>query len=110
MANQVTLKQGEAKTLTLTVREDGQAVDLSGATLFLGVKRYKSDTAYAFSKNDGDFNKVQAAQGMVSVFLTATDTNKEPGTYVGELKASFPGNVVEKSGDWLVLIEPAVTG
>jgi hypothetical protein len=47
---------------------------------------------------------------MVSVFLTATDTNKEPGTYVGELKASFPGNVVEKSGDWLVLIEPAVTG
>ncbi|MEW6386821.1 MAG: hypothetical protein AB1491_04810 [Thermodesulfobacteriota bacterium] len=109
MASQVTLKQGEAKTLTLTVTEAGQAVDLSGATLFLGVKRYKTDTAYTFSKNDGDFNKTQAAQGMVSVFLTGADTDREPGAYVGELKAAFPGSVVEKSTDWLVLIEAAVT-
>ena len=110
MSSKVTLKQGEAKPLTLTVTEEGQAVDLTSATLFLGVKRYKSDAAYTFSKSDADFDKSQAAQGIVSVFLTASETNQEPGTYVGELKASFPGSVVDKSVDWLVLIEPAVTG
>ena len=112
MAN-VTLKQGEAKTLTLTVTDkDGAAVDLTGCTLFLALKRHKGDGDYTFSKNHSDFDASQAAQGIVSVFLTATDTNQVPGPYVGELKVTFPGAppaTVEKSGDLTVIIEGAVT-
>jgi hypothetical protein len=112
MAN-ITLKQGEAKTLTLTVSDkDGAAVDLSGCTLFLALKRHKGDGDYTFSKNHSAFNTEDAAQGIVSVFLAETDTNQVPGPYVGELKVTFPGGppaTVEKSGDLMVIIEGAVT-
>jgi hypothetical protein len=102
MAETITLKQGEAKLLTLTVTdESGAAVNLSGCTLFLGVKRPKGED-YIFSKDHVDFNLSQAAQGIVSVFLGDTDTTQAPGPYLGELKVIFPGvapNTVEKSSD-----------
>ena len=109
----ITLKQGEAKTLTLTVTDkDGAAVDLTDCTLFLAAKSHKTEAEYVFSKEHSDFDLSQAAQGIVSVFLTGTDTNQVPGPYVGELKVSFPGTppaTVEKSGDLTVIIEAAVT-
>jgi len=112
MVEIITLKQGEAKLLTLTVTdESGAAVNLNGCTLFLGVKTPKGE-AYAFSKDHGDFNLSQAGQGIVSVFLGDTDTNQTPGPYVGELKVLFPGtapNTVEKSDDLALSIERAVT-
>jgi hypothetical protein len=112
MVETMTLKQGEAKLLTLTVTDaSGAAVNLSGCTLFLGVKRPKGED-YVFSKDHGDFILSQAAEGIVSVFLGDTDTTQTPGPYVGELKVIFPGaapNTVEKSGDLALTIERAVT-
>jgi hypothetical protein len=112
MVETITLKQGEAKLLTLTVTDaSGAAVNLSECTLFLGVKRPKGGD-YAFSKDHSDFNLSQTGQGIVSVFLGDTDTNQTPGPYVGELKVIFPGatpNTVEKSGDLALTIERAVT-
>lgn len=108
-----TIKQGEAKNLTLTVTdENGGAVDLTGCTLFLAVKRHKGDGDYAFSKDHSAFDLSQAAQGIVSVFLGDTETQQTPGPYVGELKVTFPGEppvTVEKSGDLALIIERAVT-
>jgi hypothetical protein len=113
MADTITLKQGEAKKLTLTVTDESNAaVDLSGTTLFLGVKKKKGDPDYAFSKNHSAFDLNQAAQGIVSVFLEDMDTDLTPGPYVGELKVTFPGAApatMEKSGDLALTIERAVT-
>jgi hypothetical protein len=112
MAETITLKQGEAKLLTLTVTDtSGAAVNLDGCTFFLGVKAPKGEN-YVFSKEHDDFNLGQAGQGIVSVFLGDTDTNQTPGPYVGELKVIFPGAApvtVEKSGDLAVSIERAIT-
>jgi hypothetical protein len=90
---------------------DGAAVNLSDATLLLGVKRNKSDAAYAFSKEDAAFNKDQAALGIVSVVLSAADTDQPEDTYIGELKCSWTGPpaVVEKSADFYIQIRLAVT-
>jgi len=111
MAKFITVKQGEAKNLTLTVTDSGVAVDLMGATLFFGVKRQKSDAAYIFSKDDEDFDKGQVAQGIIRVFLTAANTAQTPGPYVGELKVSWPGNParVDKSSNLALIVEEAVT-
>jgi len=109
--SEIILKQGEAKTLTITVKDsDGLAVDLSAATLFLGVKKAKSDTAYAFSKDDADFTKTQAAQGIVSVALTESDTDQTKGKYIGELQCSWTGppEVIDKSADFYLQIVEAV--
>lgn len=107
----IILKQGEAKTLTLTViDQNGAAVDLSGATLLLGVKKDKADAAYTFSKLDAAFTKTLAAQGVVTVDLTATDTNQPEATYIGELRCAWGGGAVtEKSADFYIQIRRAVT-
>ena len=108
-----TIKQGEAKNLTLSVTdENGGAVDLTGCTLLLAVKRHKGDEDYAFAKEHAAFDLSQAAQGIVSVFLADTDTQQTPGPYMGELKVTFPGEppvTVEKSVDLALTIERAVT-
>jgi len=106
------IKSGEAKTFTITARDaDGAAVDLSAATLLLGVKKSKSDTAYTVSKEDADFDKSQAAVGVVSVDLDANDTDQDEATYVGELKCTWAGppEVVQKSADFFLQIQRAVT-
>ncbi len=112
MSEKLTIKQGEAKTVTFTVTgADGMAVNLSAATLLLGVKAAKNDAAYALSKLDAAFDKTQAALGIVSVNLSTTDTNLAEKTYIGELKCSWigPPAVVNKSADFYLQIKRAVT-
>ena len=42
--NSISLKQGEAKTVTITMKNSaGQAVDLTGCTLFFGMKKLVGD-------------------------------------------------------------------
>ena len=106
------LKQGEAKTLTLTVKDGkGTPVDLTAATLFLGVKKSKSDGTYALSKDHAAFDTSRAAQGIVSVGLNAVDLAGEEAIYIGELKCSWAGppEVIDKSADFYLQIKSAVT-
>jgi hypothetical protein len=111
MSEKLTVKQGEAKTLTFTVKDaDGVAVDLSGATLTLGVKRDKSDSSYALTKDDNDFEKTQASLGIVTVDLEEADTDLDEATYIGELKCAWTGPpaVIKKSADFYLQIKRAV--
>jgi hypothetical protein len=106
-------KQGEAKTLTLTVTDEyGAAVDVSEATLHLGIKQNKNQAAYAIEKVDDDFTKTLGAQGIVTVFLTVTDTNIIPGIYVGELAVTWNASpdIIEKTADFdLKIIKSVIT-
>jgi ribosomal protein S11 len=104
------IKQGEAKTITFTVKDAlGVGVDLSQAALLMGVKKYKSETDYTFSKADQEFDKSQAANGIVAVNLSASDTSQPEATYIGELKCAWAGPVIKKSEDFFLQIKGAVT-
>ena len=106
----IAIKQGEAKTVTFTVKDaSGAGVDLSGAVLLLGVKRDKSEAEYTFSKADPEFDKTQAAGGIVSVNLSAADTGQPEATYIGELQCAWEGPVIKKSEDFFLQIKRAVT-
>jgi len=107
---QLNFKQGEAKTVTFTVNDGGSTVDLSGCTVFFGVKSVKTNVAYIFSHDDGDFDKTNEDTGIVTLFITAANTNQTPGTYYGELRITFPGSPapIDKSQDINVVIEQAV--
>jgi len=105
----VIFKQKEAKTLVLTITDNGVPVDLSAAILELGVKKHKSDTTYVINKKDTDFDKTQAINGIVSVYISDQDTNQDPWAYVGELKVVFSASSIDKSADLTIIIEQAVT-
>jgi hypothetical protein len=104
----VTLKQKEAKPIKFVAQADGAPMNLSGATLFFGVKQTKNDTSFVFSKDDTQFDKSKAADGIVAVFLDTADTNQVPGAYVGELKIEFLDGSIDRSDDLNVVIEQAV--
>ena len=107
--NILTLKQGEEKPLIITVKDSsGSVVNLDDTTLFLGVKSLKTDTNYAFSKDDTKFNKDDAAVGVVIVLLETEDTAID-GKFYGELKISYDGGIIEKSSDFILKILKAVT-
>ena len=109
MAAKLAMKQGEAKTITFTVKDAaGVVVDLSAAILTLGFKKDKADTAYALAKATAAFGKTLASTGVVTVNLTETDTNLAEGTYVGELKCAWTGPVINKSCDFYLQIKSAV--
>lgn len=110
MANKLVIKQGEAKIISFTVNDaQGAGVDLSGAALLLGIKKDKSDSDYTFSKADQDFDKSQAANGIVAVNLAAADTNQPEATYVGELRCAWGDSMIKKSEDFFLQIKGAVT-
>jgi len=110
MSNKLVIKQGEAKTITFTVKDaQGMGVDLSGATLLLGVKKDKSEADYILAKTDAEFDKSGAAGGIVAVHLTATDSSQPEATYIGELRCAWAGPVIKKSEDFYLQIKGAVT-
>ena len=89
----VSIYQGEAKSLPFRVKDKttGRWLDLSGATFLMWVKRSPDDDEVVFSKLDADFNTAGAANGYLTVFLTAYDTWQEPWTYAAELRVIKAG-------------------
>jgi len=66
---------------------DSNETDLSTKTCSFTVKKTEKSPTALIEKEDGDFNKAEATDGIVKVNLTATDTNLlSDSVYVGELK------------------------
>ena len=101
----ITIKQGEAKTLKFTVTNGG---DLSATTVKFACKRQKKDATYIIEKLNATFDKSEAATSILYVPLSATDTNQTPGFYYGELKITFAASNIDKSADIIIEIEHAV--
>ena len=105
------LKQKEAKTIKFTIKDsNGNAIDCSSATFFFGVKKSKSHATYKIQKNDSDFDKTNASNGIVTVNLNTTDLNLDAEKYYAELKIVFSASTnVNKSEDIELNIIEAVT-
>ena len=106
MAN-ITMKQEEAKTVTFTVTDDtGTAVDCSSTTCSFKVVDTHSGTE-VFSKADSDFDKTDAATGVITINVTATNSNVTARYYISELKIIFSATNIDKSIDIEFIIEAA---
>ena len=110
MSEKLVVKSGEAKLSPYGegFRPANRAASLR-VELLLGVKKDKPEAEYTFAKADEEFNKSQAANGIVSVNLTPADTDQPEATYVGELKCAWSGPVIKKSEDFFLHIMRAVT-
>ena len=108
MANAIKLKQGEAKTVNFYITKGGS--DVTDATLTLQVKERASDTSPAITKNDGDFDKTDKANGNYTVNFAVDDTKDlKAKTYTSELKTVITADTdVDKSYDIPFIVERAV--
>ena len=110
MAADFTMKIGEGKWLTFTITRNGEILDLSSATLKLGVKESYDDTSYLIEKDTADFDVSQAALGIVAANITATDSAAlSAGNYLLELRTIITADTdVDKSDTYILRIERSV--
>ena len=106
------LKRGEAKDpVTLTVTDpnnDDAAADVSGATLTFILRPKTGSSIVSFQKDHADFNVSQAASGIVSFAMSATESDRV-GTFYGELKIQFSGASIDKSKTFEIKFSEALT-
>jgi len=102
-------KRKEGKPVEFFYKDGvGAAIDVSTATFSLVIKRTKDEEGYLVEKVNGDFDKSQAANGIVEVLLKPTDLDLEPGIYIGEIEADFGSDVLDRSDDLKIEIEKPV--
>jgi len=93
------MKQGEAKTITFTVTDSASAaVDCSSTTCTFTVVSDYGGTQF-ITKADGVFDKTNAATGILTIDISATDSNIPNKYYIGELKILFTSSNIDKSVD-----------
>lgn len=113
MGSYVTFKQKEADFLpfNLTDVETRQPLNLTNATLFLGVKADLDDVEYLISKEHDSFTITEPPTlGQCIVFLDQTDLDLPPGNYLGELKISYlDGRIKKPLNEFILVIRQAIT-
>ena len=98
MASEITMKKGEGKDIRFNITRDSSVIDLSSATFKFGVKADYDDTTYLIEKTDDDFDKTLASVGIVSVNISATDSDITEDHYISELKITITASTdVDKS-------------
>jgi hypothetical protein len=92
---EVTVYRGEVKPITIVVvNEVGRLVDLSGATLFLALKRHGDDSTSTILKHHAEFSMGAAVSGSISFTLSRADSAKLPGKMVGQIRAIISGKTI----------------
>jgi hypothetical protein len=96
------IKQGESVTLEFTYRykADGTLIDMTSYTMTLTVKNDPDGDDADITKLDATWTKAEAAQGVVSITLSATETAAlDPEIYHIEAKAVSGTTVIKTKKD-----------
>jgi hypothetical protein len=108
----ITIKNGEGKTLEFTITRDSATIDVSSATFRFVVKEEVDDTTYKIEKTDGDFDKSRGASGIVTVNIGASETTSTllpTGRYLGELRVIITAETdVDKSTTFTIAVEESL--
>jgi hypothetical protein len=105
----IVFKRKEGKWIVFTVTKNSVAVDLTTTICSFVVKEDLDDIVYVIEKTDGDFDKSQAANGIIRVNISTTDSDITEKIYYSELKIIFTSGVNEDLSETLSFeIERAV--
>jgi type IV secretory pathway component VirB8 len=105
----IDLKQGEAKTIEVTVRdEDGAVINLTGATFTFAFKERNTPGAVTQTIPNADISNPNPTTGVITFVMTTTHT-ATVGDYVAELRIQFSATNIDKSIDLSMRINVALT-
>ena len=105
---EIEMKQGEQRRIKFVVKEGETAYDLTGATFQLKIATDDAVTV-VITKDDGDFDKTDVADGIAYVTITSTDSDQDAALYIGELKITLSGGSIDKSEDIQYRLKRAIT-
>lgn len=111
------LKQGEARTLGFTIKDEdtNEPMSLDNYEYLMVVKQSPFSTETAFSVQSSAFGTTNADVGRLTVFVTSANTNLEPMDYHGEIKLIAPAptagsdRAIYKTEYFILKIEKACT-
>ena len=104
----LTLQKGEGKVITLTFTDDdGDAVDVSEATMTFVLKQSFTSTALV-TVEDASFDKTDAGDGVVTFPLSTTNTTQTAGLYLAQVKAAWSATNTDISQLFTIEIENVV--
>ena len=102
-------KEGEAcLNVQFTITESGSALDVSEAKISMSVAPQNALGTPTFTKVDADFDKADAASGIILVDLSAANL-ATPGSYSADIKLSFSASNIRKTETFKIVIEAAIT-
>jgi len=102
--NVINLIRKEAKTLKFTLTDSsGNIIDATSATCHLYIKNDIEDSSSIITKQDSDFNKADASNGILKVTLTSDDLDRS-GVFYGVLKLEFSATNIDKDIFKIVII------
>ncbi len=106
----IELKVGDKQEIPFYLTDaSGAALDVSSAQLTMKFKRHKSETDAVISKEDSDFDKTDAGDGLVSVWINEQDCDNGPCRLIGDIRIVYAGGPKLHTGDFTMTIEESVT-
>ena len=108
----ITVKQGEAKKITFTIKKNGVVQDVTSGIFAFSVRKTTPAYQEMISKADAAFDKTDAATGVVVLPLSTTDLNVNninAGVYDAELKTTIAADDIDKSSTIKFTVERALT-
>lgn len=99
--------QGRDHTRRVTVSVGGSALDVTGATISLIVKRSRSDTTPLFTlTNPAEIDLVTPTSGIIDINFADTLTDGRAGLYVHEIVVVTAGGLEYKIAEGPLTILP----
>ena len=105
MANMITFKQREAKTIVFNL---SGTFSLIGAIFQFGMKKTKNDESCVIIKEHVAFDLAEIDDRKIKIQLSADDLDVDHAKYVGELKTIFSSANIDRSSDLSIKIEESV--
>lgn len=107
----IIMRRGESKIITFTItdEETGDPIDVSTTTVTFKVKKSTLSTNAVITKEDTDFDKSNANEGLLHIEIMEVDTQGvEEADYTGELKIVFDDGSIDKSQEIMLIIEQPI--
>lgn len=110
MSSNISVIRGDDVTLTMTFRDsDGNAIDITGGTVFFTVKKRLSQTDAQAAIQKEVTSHSDPTNGQTRVALSKTDTDITPGVYKYDFQLRTAGGSIQSSSAGRFTVKRDVT-
>lgn len=95
--NKLKLIRGDDTTITVALKQNGIALDITDYTIFFTLKKNLNDSDEDSVIQKTITDHVSPEEGQTSIILTSNDTNIKPGGYFWDLQMKDPNGLISST-------------